>query len=137
MGRAGVLETALCALGQGNIGIGVLQETKITRGIHTRRSSGNTVWVTEAEGQHRGGIAIVWRDAELWGVDGVWNFGPNMVSFISTSGRKRWYSVGAYVPPNDLPTINWTRKSLYCGPKGVNNMPVVNLNACLENPRDQ
>ena len=35
LGRTGGLETVLCALKQGNIGIRVLQETKLTRGIHT------------------------------------------------------------------------------------------------------
>ena len=33
-GRAGGLETALRTLRQGNIGIGVLKETKLTGGIH-------------------------------------------------------------------------------------------------------
>ena len=40
LGRVGGLETVLCALQQGNIGIGDLYETKLTRGIHTRLSSG-------------------------------------------------------------------------------------------------
>ena len=43
------LETVLCALKQGNIRIGVLQENKLTGGIHTRFSSGYKVWATEAE----------------------------------------------------------------------------------------
>ena len=34
----------------------------ITRGIHTQFSSGYKVWVREAESQHRGGIAIFWRE---------------------------------------------------------------------------
>ena len=51
-GRAGGLETALRALRQGNIGIRVLQETKLAGGIHTRRISGYTVWATEAESRH-------------------------------------------------------------------------------------
>ena len=34
-GRAGGLETDLFSLRKGNIGIGVLQETKLARGIHT------------------------------------------------------------------------------------------------------
>ena len=42
-GRAGGLKTALPDLRQGNIGIGVLQETKLTGVIHTRWSSGYNV----------------------------------------------------------------------------------------------
>ena len=56
-----------------------------------------------------------------------------MVSFIITSGRKCWYGVGAYVPPNDLPTINWIRQVVECGPKGVVKLLVGDLNDCLEN----
>ena len=48
-GRAGGLETALRALRQGNIGIRVLQEMKLTGGIYTRQSSGYTVWAIEAD----------------------------------------------------------------------------------------
>ena len=59
-----------------------------------------------------GGITIVWREDEGWGVEGVRSFGPNLVSFIIMSGRKRWYSVEAYVPPNDLPTVNWITQPL-------------------------
>ena len=65
------------------------------------------------------------------------NFGPNVVSFIITSVRKRWYGVGAYVPPNDLPTINWIRQVLECGPKGVRRLIFSDLKVCLANPRDQ
>ena len=115
-GRVGVLETALRALRQGNIKIRVLQEMKLTRGIHMRRSSGYTVWETEVESRHQGGIVIVWREADVWGVEGVRSFGPNVVSFIATSGQKRWYVVGAYVPPNDLPMIQWITQELACGP---------------------
>ena len=110
---------------------------KLTGGIHMQRSLGYMVWETEAESRHRGGIAIVWRDAEEWGVDGVRNFGPNVVIFIITSGRKRWYDVGAYVPPNNLPMINCIRRALKCGPKWMGKLLVGDLNVCLENPRDQ
>ena len=93
--------------------------------------------MTEAESRRRGGITIVWRYAEGWGVEGVRKFGPNVVSFIITSGRKRWYGVGAYVTTNNLLTIEWIRKELDCGPKGMGNLLVGDLNACLESPRDQ
>ena len=106
-----------------------LQETKPNGGIITRLSLGYTVWATEAESQHRGGIAIVWRDAEGWGVGGVRNFGPNMVGFIITSERKCWYGVGDYVPSKDLPTTNWIRQALECGPKGTRKLLVGDLNA--------
>ena len=40
----GVLEAALRALQQGNVGLGFLQETKLTKGIHMRYIAGYTVW---------------------------------------------------------------------------------------------
>ena len=64
-------------------------------------------------------------------------FGPNVVSFIITSRRKRWYRVRAYVLPEDLPTINWIRQELECGKKGMRKLLVGDLNACLENTRYQ
>ena len=51
-------------------------------------------------------------EAEGKGVEGVQFFGPNMVIFIITLGRKRWYGVRAYMPPNDLPPINWIMQPL-------------------------
>ena len=96
LGRAGSLETALHVLRQGNIGIRVLQETKLTGGIHMQRSSGYTVRTTEAESQHRGGIAIFWKDREELGVEGVRNFGPNWVSFIIQLGQKFLYGAWKY-----------------------------------------
>ena len=61
------------------------------------------------------------------------SFGPNVPSFIITPGQKLWYGVGAYVPPNDLPTVNWTMQALEFGPKGMGKLLVGNLNACLSN----
>ena len=58
-GREGGLDMALRALWKCNIRIGVLQDTKIARGIHTQWRSGYNIWVTEAESQHQGRVAIV------------------------------------------------------------------------------
>ena len=42
------MEAALKALQQGNAWIGVLQETNITRRIHTQYSAGYNVWAVDA-----------------------------------------------------------------------------------------
>ena len=102
-----------------------------------RQRLGYTVWANEVKILQQGEIAIVWRDAEEWGIEGVQNFGPNVLSFIITSGQKHWCGVRSYGLPNYLPTINWIGQALECRPKGVGNMLVGDLNACLENPRDQ
>ena len=58
------MEAALHTLQKGNIGIKVLQETKLSKGIHRSYSSGYKVWATDAEIRHRGGISIAWREEE-------------------------------------------------------------------------
>ena len=55
LGQAWGLKTALRTLRQGSSGVGVLKETKLTGGIHTRRNSGYKVWEMEAESKHPGG----------------------------------------------------------------------------------
>ena len=72
-----------------------------------------------------------------WGVEEVRSFVPNVVSFIITLGRKCWYGVRAYVPPNEIPTANWTTKAFDLGTKGMGKLLVGNLNAYLANPRYQ
>ena len=65
-GRAGGLEVALRAFQQGNFDVKVLQETKLTRGIHTLYGAGYSVWATHAESIHRGGVAAVWSEKARW-----------------------------------------------------------------------
>ena len=63
--RTGGLEAALealQALRQGNVDVGVLQETKLTDEIHMRQGEGYSVLTTAAEIRHRGGVAVVWRE---------------------------------------------------------------------------
>ena len=55
-GREGGLEATLWVPRQGNIDVGVLQEKKLTDRIHARQGEGYSVWATEAESRHRGGI---------------------------------------------------------------------------------
>ena len=53
------MEAALHAIHQDNVGIRVIQETKLTQGIQNRNGAGYDVWATEAERQHRGDISGV------------------------------------------------------------------------------
>ena len=88
-GRAGGLEAALRDLQQGNVDVGVLQETNITKGIHTCYGAGYSVRETQAESRHMGGAEVVWIEKVGWQVEGIANYGPNVVSFLLTSGRRR------------------------------------------------
>ena len=112
-GRAGGLEAALRALQQRNVDVGVLQETKIPKGIHMRYGSGYTVCATQSEIRHQGGVAVAWREKAGWQVEGIANYGPNVVSFLLMTGRCRWYVFGVYVPPNNAPNVDHVEQALW------------------------
>ena len=47
----------------------------------------------------------MWREKAGWQVEGIDNYVLNVVIFLLTTGRQRWYVVGAYMPPNDAPNV--------------------------------
>jgi hypothetical protein len=125
-GRAGGLEAALRAMGQMNVDLGV--------GIYTRRSAGYQVLATDAPSAHQGGIAVFWRDSPQWQVEAYRTYGPNVVSFQLTSGKCKWYVVGAYIPPADTVTLEHVSKALDDRPEGVDPILLGDLNANLADP---
>ena len=98
---------------------------------------GYKVWETEVENRHWGDITIVWIGEEGWQVKGAKIFGTNVVIFTVILGRKRWYVVRAYVPPNNQLEIHRVAHTLECRPDVVGALLVGNLNAYLVQPRDQ
>ena len=62
------------------------------------------------------------------GFEGVTSFGPNVVSLKVMLGWKRWYIVGAYVPPENLPAVHQITHALSCGPEGVMKLLVLDIN---------
>ena len=91
LGRARGIEAALRALQQGNFGIWVFYETKLTEEVYTRHRSGYSVWVREAESRHWGGIIIAWQREEGWQLEGVTKYGPDMFIFTIIEGWRKWY----------------------------------------------
>ena len=57
-GRNGGLEAALRGMSQANMDLGILQETKLTDGVYSRRSAGYSVIATDTPSRYRGGVAI-------------------------------------------------------------------------------
>ena len=53
----------------------------------------------------RGMISVAWRVKAGWQVERFNNYVPNVVIFWVMTGRRRWYFIRAYVPPNDDPTV--------------------------------
>ena len=135
-GRTGGSEAILQALLQGNFRLGIPQETYPTDGIHMRYGLVCSIWSTEAERLHRGGIAVVWKEEVGWQVERTVNFGPNVVSCLLTSRARIWYVVGAYMPPDNAPAVHQVEQDLLAKPKGIDTIFLEDLNAQLEEPRD-
>ena len=60
-GRKGGFEKYLRAMESLDIDIGILQETKLRKGIYTRRYGNYSVIVTDADSNSHGGVALFWR----------------------------------------------------------------------------
>ena len=86
------------------VDLGSFTETKITDGVYTQYSSGYNVTVSNAVSASQGGIALFWRDNELYEVKEVATRGPNVLTFELVTGQMRFFVVGAYIPPSDLGT---------------------------------
>ena len=85
-GRNGVLEAALWGMAHSNIDLGVFQETKCTNGIYNHASAGYRVVTTDAPSQHRGRIALFYREGADFAVEEVRPYGSNVISFEVVTG---------------------------------------------------
>ena len=99
--------------------VGFLQDTKLTQGIQTCNGARYNVLEMEAESLQWGGVAVVLRAEKGRHVEGTASFGPNMVSFLLMFGARRWYVVGEYMPPNDVPSVHCVKQALRAAPKGL------------------
>ena len=104
-GHIGVLDSALWGVSLANMDLSILQETKLTDGIYTRRSAGCSVVATDAPSRHRGGVAIFHRPAPHFGLEAVRKYGPNVIGFQLATGAWRWYIVECYLAPDNTSTI--------------------------------
>ena len=66
-----------------------------------QQSSGYSIWGTEAESRHQGGIDVAWQRDKGWQHGWMMNYGLNIVSFMLITRWMWWYIVGAYIPPNE------------------------------------
>jgi len=103
-GRNAGLESALRAMAATEVDLGIFTETKITDSVYTRYSSGYNVTATNAVSASQGGIALFWRDNELYEIKEVAPRGPNVLTFELVMGQIWCFVMGAYIPPSDLGT---------------------------------
>ena len=106
------MKEELQVLKKGNVGIGILQNMKLTRGIHTHYRTGYRVWYMEVEIHHRDRISIIWQGEEWWKVGGVKKYEHNVVSFMIPEEWKRWFVVGECMPPNNQLTVHQVEQVL-------------------------
>ena len=81
-------------MSQINVYLGVLKETKLTKFIYTRASSGYTFISMDAMSAHSIGVAIFYLTTDHFLVEAFQVHGVNIVSFQMTSRDRRWYILG-------------------------------------------
>ena len=136
-GRNGRLESALRAMDQMNVDLGLFTEAKLTDGIYTRYASAYNVIATEATSPHQGGVALFYRNSEHWHIESVRKYGPNVISFELVTGHRRWAVVGAYIPPADVTTLENITQAFEAFPHGRQLLLLGDLNVNLSSPRDK
>ena len=113
------LEYALRVMSQANMDLGIFQETKITKRIYTRASSGYKVVDTEAPIAHSGGVSILYWTAKHFYLEEFQAYGENVVSSQLASGYRRWYIVGCYLAQDNASTIEDVIMAISKLPRGV------------------
>ena len=86
--------------------------------------------------RNQGGVAVVRREKSGWQLEGITNYGPNVVSLLLTTGRRRWYVIRSYVPQNDAPTCACVEQVIGNAVKGVEVILMGDLNVRLLEPYD-
>jgi hypothetical protein len=122
---------------QMGVDCGVLLETKFTKGLYTRWSSGYNIRSTHLPSKWQGGIRLLWRASETYEVKEVELSGPNMLSFQLVLGATRWYIVGCYIPPINLTTLTHIKQAWLACPKGCLLILLGDLNVNLAAPRNE
>ena len=92
-------------MSQANMGLGILQETKITDNIFTCRSAEYSIVALDKPSKYRGELLLFHQLAQNFSVEAIQKFGPNAVGFHLVTGERRWYIMGCYLTPNNTSTI--------------------------------
>ena len=85
----------------------------------------------EAESRHFGEVVVVRGEEAGRQVQGMVNFGPNVVSFLEILGVRGCYVVRTYVTPNNMPAVHQMNQALSKNTKGIVNIFMGDLNASL------
>ena len=94
-------------MGQANVDVGVFQNTKLTQGIYTRKSSGYKVVATLAPIRHQGKIALLYRESPNFTVEAIQQFSAIFITCQLAMGERHWYTVECYLLSGDRMTIRY------------------------------
>ena len=135
-GNCGIEETCKTSK-QMNLDIVFMGEVKKPAGVPTPKSyCGYEIHCSIAESHHRGGVAIAFRHSKYWQVESIRMHGPNVVSAVLVTGFRRHPMIGAYIPPNDLTTLDFIDEAMERYKDSEDIILLGDLNADLSNPRD-
>ena len=98
-------ESALRGISQTNMDLGVFQETKVTKVMYTRESSGYMVVATEATSAHSSAGAVFYIAADHFSMEALQTYGANFFRFHLALGEMQWFIVGCYLAPDNNSTI--------------------------------
>ena len=118
-GRNAGLESALRAMAATEVDLGIFTETKITDSVYTRYSSGYNVTATNAVSASQGGIALFWRDNELYEIEEVVPRSPNVLTFELVTGQIRYFVVVHIVILNEYLSLLSAWLSLFSQRSGL------------------
>ena len=93
------LEVALRVMASMNIDLRILQETKLTRNIYMWSSAGYCAVAMEAASASQRGVALFWRQSNLFEVVEVVKYGPNFITMQVVPEADQFHIVGCYIPP--------------------------------------
>ena len=100
-GRNTRLAIAMRCMREMRVGLGVLTETKISHDMYPHYAEGYTIVCTKSKSR-QGGVALFFEQSKDFSVEGTRAFGANVIRATLVSGRKRWYIIGAYIPPSEV-----------------------------------
>ena len=82
------------------------------------------------------GVALFYRDSDLYEVEEQRIWGPNVLSFKLKTEDVRYYVVGAYIAPSSLDALADIDKAWAKCPKACKSMLLGDLNINLDKPRN-
>ena len=122
---------ALCGLAQGQVGCGVMQETKLTDWVYTMESSEFWVTATAAPITHFGGVTVFYCKSEHLAIEDLCLHGTKVIRFQMVTGKLQWHIAGCYIAPRDASTIEDVAEATRDLPYGADLLVSGDLNSNL------